>query len=200
MPRTRTEIDNKRVAKVLSHPLRFRILERLNEREASPSEIAKYLNEPLGNVSYHFKVLEQYDAVELVGTRPVRGALEHIYRASARPYLNGDEWSKLPQSVRNQIFGGLLETAWQHVARAATAGGFDDADTHVSWTNLDLDRQGYDEMVELLVSTLDRALEIKAEAAGRLVELSPDVREVRRTELTILYYDSPPGTLSVDRW
>ena len=49
---------------------------------ASPSELAKELGEPLGNVAYHVKILEETGAIELVRTAPVRGALEHFYRAT----------------------------------------------------------------------------------------------------------------------
>ena len=67
--------------KAMSHPLRMRILDRLIASTASPSAIATDLGEPLGNVSYHVKILLRYGAIELVETRPVRGALEHVYRA-----------------------------------------------------------------------------------------------------------------------
>jgi Helix-turn-helix domain len=45
---------DERLAEVLSHPLRARILQRLNERGvASPKELARALGESVGNVSYH---------------------------------------------------------------------------------------------------------------------------------------------------
>lgn len=72
-----TQIDN---AKALSHPLRVRILETLAENEpSSPARLSIALDEPLGNVSYHFKTLLEYGMVECVATKPVRGALEHFY-------------------------------------------------------------------------------------------------------------------------
>ena len=80
---TKTELAvDPRIIKALGHPLRQRILQVLNTRVASPSEIAAQLDEPLGNVSYHVKTLLEYDCVELVETAPVRGAVEHFYRAT----------------------------------------------------------------------------------------------------------------------
>jgi DNA-binding transcriptional ArsR family regulator len=76
-----------RLIKALSHSIRIRALEVLNTRIASPSELAKELGEPLGNVAYHVKILEENDAIELVRTAPVRGALEHFYRASVDPRI-----------------------------------------------------------------------------------------------------------------
>lgn len=46
---------------------------------ASPSEIAERLVEPLGNVSYHVKVLCRAGLLELAREAPVRGAVEHFY-------------------------------------------------------------------------------------------------------------------------
>jgi DNA-binding transcriptional ArsR family regulator len=73
---------DQRLIKALGHPVRMRVLDILNTRVASPSELAKELNEPLGNVAYHVKILEETDSIELVRTAPVRGALEHFYRAT----------------------------------------------------------------------------------------------------------------------
>ncbi|TMK71288.1 MAG: helix-turn-helix transcriptional regulator, partial [Actinobacteria bacterium] len=52
---------DRRLIKALGHPVRIRALEVLNARVASPSELAKELGEPLGNVAYHVKVLEAND-------------------------------------------------------------------------------------------------------------------------------------------
>jgi DNA-binding transcriptional ArsR family regulator len=70
--------------KALSHPLRQRILRALDEQTSSPSKLAEELGEPLGNISYHVKILAEYGTIELVETTPVRGALEHHYRATVR--------------------------------------------------------------------------------------------------------------------
>jgi DNA-binding transcriptional ArsR family regulator len=180
-----------RLIKAIAHPLRHRILIQLNERQASPSMLAKQLGAPLGNVSYHVKILLENDVIELVDTKPVRGAIEHIYRATARPYLDDEHWAQLPLSLRRALFDASLQKAWEHVVEAAKDGGLDDPETHLSWTPLDLDRRGYADMIELLAQTLDRALEIQSEAAGRMAEQSPAAQETERTELTILHYHRP---------
>ncbi len=180
-----------RLAKALAHPLRFRILIKLNERAASPSDLAGQLDAPLGNVSYHVQVLLAQGAIELVGTRPVRGALEHIYRATARPFFDDAHWAKLPLSVRRQFQDQALQGVWEHLVEAFEAGGLDDPQTHISWTALDLDPAGYEQMVELLGQTLDRALEINAESANRLAGLAEDERQTNRTELSILHFHRP---------
>jgi DNA-binding transcriptional ArsR family regulator len=182
-----------RLIKGLAHPLRHRILIRLNERQASPSVLAKDLDEPLGNVSYHVKILLENELIELVDTRPVRGAIEHIYRATARPFFEDEHWTELPVSLRRALFDPTLQKAWEHIVTASKNGGLDDPETHISWTPLDLDRRGYEEMVALLAETLERALAIQSDAAGRLAEQDPEDRETERTELTVMHYHRPRG-------
>ena len=87
---------DQRLIKALGHPLRMSVLAILNARVASPSELAKELGEPLGNVAYHVKILEETGAIELVRTAPVRGALEHFYRATPRSTRRGSTWTTLP--------------------------------------------------------------------------------------------------------
>lgn len=75
---------DQRLTKALGHPLRERILQSLSGAVASPAELSRALDEPLGNVAYHVKVLLECEAIELVRTAPVRGAVEHFYTAAAR--------------------------------------------------------------------------------------------------------------------
>jgi predicted transcriptional regulator len=66
------------MVKALSHELRVEILTILNERVASPNELAKELGEGLSQVSYHVKVLRDYGTITLVKTVPRRGAVDTI--------------------------------------------------------------------------------------------------------------------------
>jgi DNA-binding transcriptional ArsR family regulator len=68
----------------MAHPLRRRILRLLRDRgEAlSPVRASEDLDEPLGVVAYHMRVLWQFDAVEPAGEELVRGALKHFYEST----------------------------------------------------------------------------------------------------------------------
>src|SRR3954449_3505528 len=103
------ETSEARIAKALAHPLRARILQRLGERVASPGEIAVELNAPLGVVSYHVRMLREYECVELVRTEPVRGALQHFYRATARATLEAAQWRTLPSQLRKELSGATIQ-------------------------------------------------------------------------------------------
>jgi len=184
---------DQRVIKALSHPLRFRILVVLNQRVASPSEIASELDEPLGNVAYHTKILAENGAIEQVRTAPVRGALEHFYRAQIRPWFDDEMSAQLPNSVRRALFGEILSYIWGDVVAAAEAESFDDPKTHVTRTPLELDEEAYEEVVDLLNSVVDRALELHADAAPRLAKLPPEERDAHRTALMIMHFHRPRG-------
>jgi DNA-binding transcriptional ArsR family regulator len=81
MPREVERPYDPKLAKALAHPLRAQILERLERHTASPSELADELAAPLGNVSYHVRILADAGLIELVRTTRRRGATEHHYRA-----------------------------------------------------------------------------------------------------------------------
>jgi DNA-binding transcriptional ArsR family regulator len=162
-------VVDRRLAKALSHPLRAHVLSILNERVASPNQIAGELEEPLGNVSYHVKTLAEMGCIELVNTRPRRGAIEHFYRAVVRPFFSDKDWKRLPPSARQGISDATLQLIWEDTSDALTAGTFDQrSDRHLSRSPLVLDQKGWAEVNELLLETMNRVVEIEAESAKRL--------------------------------
>jgi DNA-binding transcriptional ArsR family regulator len=189
--RSREELDP-RIVRALSHPIRHRVLVALNERVASPKELAAELGEPLGNVSYHTRVLAQLGCIELVSTTQRRGALEHHYRAVMRPFFDDAAWAQIPVSTRRSLFDSELDRLWNDVAEAAKVGGFDHQRAHVSWTALDVDEQGFNDLADLLGSVVERALEIQAESAGRRIEQGDDAAPELRTEIGLLHFERAP--------
>jgi DNA-binding transcriptional ArsR family regulator len=157
-----------RLAKALAHPLRVQLLAALNQKVASPNELAKQLDEPLTNVSYHVRMLHDLGCIELVDTEPRRGALEHYYRAIVRPFFGDKDWKRLPKNARGSISDAVLQLIWDDAAEAIKTGLFDERDDrHLSRTVLALDEQGWDELHELLAETLERAMSIQVESASR---------------------------------
>ncbi len=75
--------DDSALLSALRHPLRRRILRLMEAEEPiSPRQISTQLEHPLSNVSYHVRVLADCSAIALVFTEPVRGSMQHFYRAS----------------------------------------------------------------------------------------------------------------------
>lgn len=157
------------VAKALRHPLRVEILAILDNRIASPSEMALELNQPLGNVAYHVKQLVRFKCAELVDTRPVRGATQHFYRAIRRPYFHDSDWVLLPLGARQGISSSVMQMVGRDAKASLDDGVFDRRDDrHLSRTPLVLDERAWKEMNEMLNQSVERALDMQAEAAERL--------------------------------
>jgi DNA-binding transcriptional ArsR family regulator len=180
------ETSEARIAKALAHPLRARILQRLGERVASPGDLAVELGAPLGVVSYHVRMLRDYDCVELVRTEPRRGALQHFYKATARPNLDDDQWRTLPSGLRGELTGETISELVADLAQAADAGALQDPDVVLSRTPLELDERGFKKLNKLLAKTLDQALAIAAESNARHTE--GKAKDVFGTELGILHF------------
>jgi DNA-binding transcriptional ArsR family regulator len=184
--RKQPSVVDPRMMKALSHPIRQQVLQILNREVASPNQIAQEIGESLGTVSYHVKTLVDLGAIELVRTKPVRGALEHFYRATMRAEIDADHFSQLPQSARQQLFDRNLQTIWDHVVDAANDGGFEDPKEQATWTALELDNDGYQAMLELAEETLRRAKEIEAESAKRAA--MEEEGETRSTEFVLMHF------------
>lgn len=69
-----------RLAKALSNDIRARALHLIIAGPSSPKSIAAELGLDVRGVAYHVRVLKRLGCIELAGTRPRRGAVEHIYR------------------------------------------------------------------------------------------------------------------------
>jgi DNA-binding MarR family transcriptional regulator len=84
-------IDWENVARAATHPLRLRIMERAAADPGarfSPVELAGEFGAPLGNVSYHTRALLAQGLIVRAGTKTVRGAVQHYYRAGAKLIVN----------------------------------------------------------------------------------------------------------------
>jgi DNA-binding transcriptional ArsR family regulator len=189
MARTTLDLVDPRIAKALSHPMRARILVILNERVASPNEIADQIKERLPNVSYHVRALQDLGCIELVDTAQRRGAIEHYYRAVVRPYFSERDWERLPRSGRAAISGTALEVIWEDVAEAVNAGTFDArAGRYLTHSPMVLDEEGWAAMTKLLDATFAEAEKIGSKSAARLKKSD---EEPVPTRLVMMHFESP---------
>ena len=115
-------IDDPRYVKAMSHPLRVRILAMLDERKASPNQLAGWLGASLGTVAYHVRTLEQLGLIELVDETRVRGAVEHHYRAKARPNVTVEGWAQAPPIAKQAAVGSSLDVIGEYARVSAAAG------------------------------------------------------------------------------
>lgn len=185
---SREQSVDPRVVKALGHPLRQRVLTRLNQGVASPSELAEEFGERLPNISYHFRILVDLGAIELVSRTPRRGAVEHHYRAAMRPFFSEEDWLTVPASARRTVLDGALAQIFDDVEGAAKGGGFEDDLTHVSRSTLRLDGRGWKELSKLLDTTRRKAQEIQDRSAARAAAEQADTSSA---QLVLMGFQNP---------
>src|SRR5215472_3516465 len=83
-------IQSAAAASILFSPTRLKILEQLNEPD-SAAGVARRLEMPRQQVSYHLRELEHAGLVELVEERRKGNCLERVVRAAARTYVISPE-------------------------------------------------------------------------------------------------------------
>lgn len=158
------------LASIVAHPTRARAFTILGERTASPVEIAQEIGKDVGHVGYHVRKLLQMDLVELVDERPVRGAVEHFYRATARAYVSVDEFADQTVEEREVFTRHTLQFHVADIARALDAHTFDERPNRALLrTPMVVDDAGFQELADLHDEMYERTLEIQTKSAERLV-------------------------------
>jgi DNA-binding transcriptional ArsR family regulator len=180
------DITDPRIAKAYAHPLRIHILGLLDDRIASPSEIAGELNAPLTHVSYHVRQLAGLGLIRLVRTTPRRGAVEHHYTANIRPKVTDDAWGQIPDVVKKNLVAGWVQQTGAHVADAVKNNGFDRENAHMTRSPFDLDEKGFNAIAKEMTKTLERIERIGAETKKR-IEKDPSVETFRATAAMMLF-------------
>lgn len=139
------------LVKALSHPIRVEILEALQGRVASPTELSQEIDESLGVISYHAKTLVKCGCLELVHTEPRRGAIEHFFGLAPRSSIGHQDWRRAPLAVREKITAAALETFIETAAKALEDGAIDRRDeTVLTWMPLTVDEAGWSEIAKIM--------------------------------------------------
>lgn len=172
---------DQRLAKALAHPTRVHILSILNEGPSSPSKIAKRLNNvSLNLTSHHIKVLRELGCVELVKEVTHGGRTEHIYRATKRQHFKPEEWEKVDPHARPPITVSILRLISEDVGKSLASGRFDELpDNHLSRSPLDVDEEGWREVVSILNRALDEVLEVTVRSVERARLSGEELRKIR---------------------
>lgn len=187
-----SDINDPRLIKALAHPLRVRILSILETRDmASPNEMADELGVSLGVMSYHVRRLHALGFLELVKRTPRRGAIEHHYRAKARPHVTDEGWAETPSIVKRAMVGASLQQITGFINAAAAQGGFDRGDAHLSRTVVALDEQGWRELARELARLMERVDALQDESLERVKSSGEDGEAaLRRSAAVLMLFDA----------
>jgi DNA-binding transcriptional ArsR family regulator len=173
----------------MSHPLRVRILAMLDERKASPNRLAGWLGASLGTVAYHVRTLQELGLIELVDETRVRGAVEHHYRAKARPVVTEEGWEAVPPIAKQAAVGSSLDVIGEYARVSAAAGGFDRSDAQLRRTLVRLDARGFAQLSKACDRLLEQAQKIEGAAAARIAK-DPHADDVVEAGLGVLLFEA----------
>ena len=182
-------IDDPRYVKALSHPLRVRILALLQERTASPRELAEWLDATLGTVSYHVRTLHDFGLIELVRTTQVRGAIAHHYRSKVPPRVCDEAWASAAPIVKQAAVGAALQTVDDYARASAAAGGFDRAEAHLTRTHLRLDAKGWQAAAKACDRLLAELAKVE-EAASRRLGRDPHSDDASDAAVVVMLFEA----------
>jgi DNA-binding transcriptional ArsR family regulator len=187
---------NSTLGAAVAHPLRCRCLTILGDRVASPAEIARECGLEVSNVGYHVTALAEAGLVEEVGQRPVRGAVEHFYRAVVRPCVSSEEEAEITVEKRKSF----ARTTWSLITANATtaleAGTLvERSDHHLTRVPVRVDERGWSEVAEAYMELYERIYEIQADSAKRLGK-QPDDPGIS-TLSVLAFFETPEAAPAV---
>jgi DNA-binding transcriptional ArsR family regulator len=137
-----------RMAKLFGDPLRLKIVYELSMRPMSPKQFfEEFGGGSISRVARHFKVLADYDWIELVGEKSGgrrRGAVEHFYRATKSVAFDEANWADLPDTLKEMITWQTFATYAEIFKEAMEAGTIDARDErHLTWSSARYDETGW---------------------------------------------------------
>jgi len=159
------------VMTAMKNELRTHVMVIIGERIASPPELAKELSADPEQIRYELKALLKAELAELVFEKPVRGTVEKFYRATVRPRLDQPEWRGVPNAIKGDMRGSLLNIVVEDAVASVEAETYDaPGNAHMSWNPMLVDQLGWERITEVLRGALEETEAIKQECAERLLD------------------------------
>lgn len=103
-------IKNRDQLKIISDPLRVKILMLLIEKEYTGQNISELLDISRAKIHYHLKALEKVGFIKLERTEEKNGIMQKFYRAVAKSYLPGEDLFPYAQEISSANRVALLNT------------------------------------------------------------------------------------------
>ena len=177
---------------IVAHPLRTRIWTVLTERTASPNELKSILGATLGDVAYHVRVLKDVGLIELVDTKPRRGAVEHWYRSVERAFSDDEETAARSLENRTELANHICQLAFADASVALNELTFCERPDHcVTRFPLKVDEDGWKELNAAYTDLVERIFEVQANTAERASH--GGTAEIKATALAMFFeMPAPP--------
>jgi DNA-binding transcriptional ArsR family regulator len=148
-------ISDLAVLRVLTDPLRARLVMQLRITAATAAELAEALAEPVKKLYYHLGLLERHGLIRVVATRVVSGIIEKRYRTTAYLFKFADEVfaptdDALPEGVQLLFESTRNELAQSYVAGKTVRGAAALGRVASSWSFQFLDEARIEEFSQRL--------------------------------------------------
>jgi DNA-binding transcriptional ArsR family regulator len=157
--------------RAMSHPLRFRILNILSEREASPNEISEEIGERLNNVAYHVREMCKAGIIELVEEDNRRGGTIHVYKKVVPAMLDTADSEALTSLEQQVVSTEISRALVSDIVGSIQAGKMDSHPARSLLRNLlTVDDEGMRKTGELAMKFLADLEAVEVESLERLAE------------------------------
>lgn len=159
-----------------ANPLRNQILAIFSERRGSATELSEELGLDFGEVNYEIQALRKAKLLRKVGERKRGNTSEIFYVATARAYIDPSEWPDVADPIQAGLRASLLQNIYVDAVTAVSEETYDSlededgyASAHMSWTPMIVDQKGWNDLIALLLETLEEVINIQAESGERLI-------------------------------
>jgi DNA-binding transcriptional ArsR family regulator len=119
-------ITSLETVRVLTDPLRLRIVEELLDGPRTVKQLAKTLEMKPTKLYYHINLMEEHGLIRVVSTRVVSGIIEKLYHVRAFSYPMDRSLMGMSENGEDDSFSsmlaGVLEHTGQEIKRAFKAG------------------------------------------------------------------------------
>ncbi len=113
-------IDDLATLRLLSDPLRLRLIEELGVRPTTVKELAKTLVMKPNRLYYHVNLLEEHGLIKVTDTRMVSGILERTYGLVAKHFAVSDDLS-MPAELKRDVADTLFRVVSAELGEALDA-------------------------------------------------------------------------------
>jgi AcrR family transcriptional regulator len=147
-----------------------KVLKVLNDRKASAEEIAREIGEPVEEVRARIGDLERAKLVITTEQRtaPDGTSTEFFYHSNT-DWIEDDAWERMGLAERREISIQIARLVTTDIEQAIAADTFDArVDRHLSRLPVELDEQGWRQMMALHYQAFHASVAIQAESSERL--------------------------------
>lgn len=165
------ELLDPKSVKAITPPIRVEILAECSLAPITVSEFRTRRKPGLRRqaIEYHFGILVECGAIEVVETRQERGGRAKFYSAVVRALFSAEDFNRMPPALRGSVSASYLSTLTERIQESLLAGTLDaHTERHLSWMPLELDWAGFLEAVGEMNDLLPRLKIIAAEAKARM--------------------------------